>query len=508
MAGEREYLPQNRSYQTLSSIPKEGKDYNMFKFYIELEEQMFSFFSTQKTADQQEEFIKTILSTYATHKEQKHYSQYLVDLLVYYLLIRPKQAETTINILSVLILNNENQRSFINETIKNNICLLSKFLGNLFFVKDVLYSQGIIEKGINYYEKRKDTIFSIYPRGSLEFILKENDVDSLKEFIQQNNIQKDQKLSHQNKFILIYYINSYRYISCRVKHLDLCCYYSSYECFQFLQTNGFQYGNNINIFSVAGGNLSIIHALEQNGISYDSCLEISVKYHQLDVTEWLLTNYKCEIISLTETLQFFEYKTLLFMFLNGIDINKGVYAPLFALCQKKEVNTELIHYFIEHGADINKVDENDQGYIMSPLLSLCRQNDIDVELIKYFIEHGADVNQDGKYCCKRVTIMTPLILLCRQKEVNVDLIKYFIEHGADINKGFKDDRLDTTITPLLSLCQQKEVNVDLIKYFIEHGADINKGNPLHVLYEQKEVHSELIQYFIEHGAINQGSTIT
>ena len=45
---ERECLPKVRKYQTLSSISKEIKNDKLFKLYFELEEQMFSLFSTQK----------------------------------------------------------------------------------------------------------------------------------------------------------------------------------------------------------------------------------------------------------------------------------------------------------------------------------------------------------------------------------------------------------------------------------------------------------------------------
>ena len=64
--GKKECLPQIRKFPTFSSIPKENKDNKIYKFYVELEEQMFSLFSTEKTTDQQEEITKTILSTFET----------------------------------------------------------------------------------------------------------------------------------------------------------------------------------------------------------------------------------------------------------------------------------------------------------------------------------------------------------------------------------------------------------------------------------------------------------
>ena len=503
MEKEIECLPPNRKYQTLNSIPKESEDYKFFKFYIELEEKMFSFYSTQKTENQQEEMIKTILSIFETIKENKNFSQYFVDLLVYYILIRPKQIEITCSLLSILLSNNKNMQIFINETIQNN-----RFLQDNYFVQNILYSQGIIESEPKIFVNRKNTVFSIYEKGSLEFILKENDVNSLKEYVQRNNtIKKDQAICIDTKsqFSLICDEIRFGHSPSSLKLLDFCSFYSSFECFQFLQTNGFQYGDSINKLSVAGGNFPIIHELEQNGISFDFCFKRSVQYHQLNVIEWLLTNYKCEIISLALQIECCDYKTLFYMFLNNIDINKGNPTLLYALCEQKEINIELIKYFIEHGADVNI--EYKKGFetysTKTPFLSICRQNEINVELIKYFLEHGADINKGN-----------PLLLLCSKKEVNVELIKIFVENGADVNKLHKDDNKNMTTTPFFVLCTHEKINCELIKYFIAHGANINKEcvhqveqiTPLTALCRQKEINIELINYFIEQGAdINKGN---
>ena len=184
MFGEKECLPLIRKFQTFSSIPKEIQDDKIYKFYVELEEQFFSLFSTEKTTDQQDKMAKTILSTFETIKEHKHFSQYFVELLVYYILIRPKQTEISCDLLSIILSHNSNQRFSIIKTIENDI-----FYQNNYFIQDILFSQGIIQKEPKYYVKRKDTVFSIYERGSLQFILKENNINSLK-FIKKNVIIK------------------------------------------------------------------------------------------------------------------------------------------------------------------------------------------------------------------------------------------------------------------------------------------------------------------------------
>ena len=190
---EKICLPQNRKYKTISSIPTDSKDYKTFQIEIEFEEQLFSLFSTQETTEKQEEkecLIKRIIKSI---KEQKPSSQffYFVDLLVYFLLIRPKQTEITCNLLSFFFLNNMYQ-SILIETIQNN-----KLFRNNGFINNILYSQGFINEIPEDYLKQENTVFSIYKKGSLEFILKENNVNSLKEYIQQNqNVTKDPKNSN------------------------------------------------------------------------------------------------------------------------------------------------------------------------------------------------------------------------------------------------------------------------------------------------------------------------
>ena len=98
--------------------------------------------------------------------------------------------------------------------------------------------------------------------------------------------------------------------------------------------------------------------------------------------------------------------------------------------------------------------KDNNGNIISPLLSLCEQKENNIDLIQYFIDDGADVNKVNNYWG---TTITPLLSLCEQKEINVELIKYFIEHGIVINKG--------NPTPEYSLCQQKEITPNI---FIIH----------------------------------------
>ena len=101
-----------------------------------------------------------------------------------------------------------------------------------------------------------------------------------------------------------------------------------------------------------------------------------------------------------------------------INVKKG--NLIYLLCEQKELNVELIRYFIDHGAIVNKGNK-------STLTALCQQNDIIVELIKFFIENGSDVNKGNQY-------NTPLATLCHKKELNVELIQYFLTMALILTK--------------------------------------------------------------------------
>ena len=137
-----EILPETRKYKTISSIPKDSKEYGLFRGYIQIEQKIFS---QNLTLELFYEEIQTIIEE---HKErQDQLFEYFIKLLVCYILIRPKQAEFSCNLLSILFLIYKDKQTFIVHTIKDQIQLIgyTKYHKKL-FLQDVLYSQGIVKK--------------------------------------------------------------------------------------------------------------------------------------------------------------------------------------------------------------------------------------------------------------------------------------------------------------------------------------------------------------------------
>ena len=452
------FFAENREYPTISSIPKNNEVYLILKDYIEIDECLFS----TKTDIKEEDILDKLISSLEQNKRDAFLFQFIIDILILHLVIRPNQSALSCHLLSMILSNYETEKSFIIETIKEN----SNYK-RFDYIKQYIDSYAISSAPkINLIEKLENSSLFRYDQHSLEYILQQDDVASLKNYIQTNP-------NYSINMTSIDLPNISRY-----DLLEFCGFYGSYQCFKFLETNVCQIGKNINKMSVAGGNFSIIHDIEQKGITFDECFEFSVNYHQHHVSDWLLLNYKCEILSSNKCLSCLGYGAFCFMLLNNV-IDQ-LQEPLLYFGNSSNYNFDMIKYLVEHGANLNP----GLGYM--PILNrLCKNKRINIDVIKYLLEHGADVN---------LCYSSALSNLLENESANNDMVKYLIEHGADVNKG--------TIPPLVALCKSEKVNIEMIKYLIEHGADVNKGNipPLFHLCQNKKADEHMIKYLIEHGA--------
>ena len=340
-------LPHDRKYQTLSSIPKESKEYNFFKNYIEIEEILFS---NDLKVENMEDLFNKIISILEENKEDSHLFQYLIEIIVYFILIRSKQAEISCILMSLFVTKfDKAKQNFIINTIKD-----SEYYNKSIFIQDFLYAQGIVNEEPKAFKERQETLFSLYEKGSLEFILKEDSSESLKDYINSHsNFSKRTDINVDIRSSLFQILRKRSSGSTRVNLLDFCSFYGSIECFKILKMNDFEFGDVIREMSICGGNFDIIRELEQCGLAFDNLLECSVQFHQKEIIEWLLSNYNCEVFLLRNALIYLDYETFLFMLLNGENVNSGKFPPLVYLFRQREPNIELIRFLIERGEKID-----------------------------------------------------------------------------------------------------------------------------------------------------------
>lgn len=74
--------------------------------------------------------------------------------------------------------------------------------------------------------------------------------------------------------------------------IELAAFCSSIECFKYLLLNGAKQNERLPIFAVCGGNDEIIHICEQNNLEFKDEVEFSLKYHHIEIFQWLIETKK------------------------------------------------------------------------------------------------------------------------------------------------------------------------------------------------------------------------
>ena len=477
------YLQEDRKYKTLSSIVKDSKAYEFFKPYIDLEKLIISLNPTKSTDQDKLYLFNNILSILdQVQNNKEHLLKYLIQFLVYLIIIRSNQTDLPCYLLALLVLKFEDKQDFIQKAI-------SQAPNCNDFIHSVLSSYGIVNKKFGFSSQSKSPIFSNNEVRKIFQILRVDDIDGLKDYIVTNNIPTDYCIS-DSKFMKLPIPDSFKTKNGNAYLLDICCFYGSIKCFKFLETNGFESGQKIKELSIAGGNLELIHSIEQKGILFDNCFEISIQYHHHNISDWLLSNYKCETFSLTKCIDYYDYQAYLFFLLNQVDTD--ITHTFLYFYEQNIFNKLLLQLFIENGIDLNK--EFRHCFSTFTLLQyFCNQKTVDLEMIKLLIDNGADVNKGN---------ITPLGYLCQNNQsLNLEAIQLLLDAGANVNAGY--------ISPLGYLFQYR-TNVEAIQLLLKYGADVNYGaaTPLGFVCKRNIISDkdiEVIKFLIEHGAdINKG----
>lgn len=173
------------------------------------------------------------------------------------------------------------------------------------------------------------------------------------------------------------------------------------------------------------------------------------------------------------------------------NINFGELAtPLHIACANN--NFEMIKLLVEHGANVNAVDDKNR----TPLYFTLLHQTYDINIVKYLVENGADVNiqsnimVDSK-ACKYQTI---LFLAIGQ---SLECVKYLVEHGANVNA------VTYSNANLLMNCILFQYDINIIKYLIENDININEaddsfGLPIYAALYRKNL--EIIKLLVDNGA--------
>ena len=340
-------------------------------------------------------------------------------------------------------------------------------------------------------EKKMAPIFKILQNDRLEelkeYINSCNDFDFNKKEIQYSKV-----LDYPIRYPTMYY---------KISYMDYCAVYGSKECFKFFLLNKCEINDLTFQFSIYGGDLNIIHSLDEIFPSkFNYHFFYSIIGHNLNISEWLLSNFKCEFFSPADCILFNDYRAFLFMVLNGADIScpyenifttYDKYYTLNLVCQIPFSSVDSIKLLVNKGAKSDLSKDQKTNFNYSALHYLCNRSlNFDQNALEYLLQNGDNPNTGT---------VSALYVYCSKNNPSLNIISLFLKYGASLNYGEK--------SPLEALCSKKQIDKELIEYLIKQGADINYGFPMpfYQLCKNPNQTMELIQFFVKEKAEIEGS---
>ena len=273
---------------------------------------------------------------------------------------------------------------------------------------------------------RRDTLFLkliIFPE---EFLISENkeqdemilllqkdDIDGFFSFLSKNptiDLTKEQELDEDGYY---YYL-----FDDFVSLIDFCCFFGSLKCFKYLLLNKCEITKETLHYSIAGGNQEIIALLQQNGHSFEECLETSVKYHRYELTNWLLENYKCKPFPLSKCIEYYNIDAFFYFFEHGHSLNEITeFEGWTCLHSASHIGSlPIVQYLIEKDANLEEKDFEKRTplHVASEFGHLA--------IVQYLIEKGANI--EAKDC----DLKTPLHYASKGGHTHV--VKYLVSKGV------------------------------------------------------------------------------
>ena len=161
-----------------------------------------------------------------------------------------------------------------------------------------------------------------------------DDVDELIKFTQTHGIPKfisRYKFDDRYYFYLIELLNEYP------SYIGFCYLANAVESFKYLLLNGAKVTEADLYMSLAGGSQEIFNILKER-VSFkpDKLLEISIKFHRYSFTKWILGNFDCYAVPLSECIKSFNINAFFYYLKQGLSLTlteMQMSNPLIAACK-------------------------------------------------------------------------------------------------------------------------------------------------------------------------------
>ena len=429
--------------------------------------------------DVSEDTIKTFLTQLKDSLTNEHYHwTYILNLLDIFVKIRPKRLSLVKQFFQILI-------DVYNEEILNIYDTINiKYPFTISKLVEELSPPNINQSLKQLYANSGIRMESIYQKGTLEYILMNDECDELIEYFVQNpNIDmvtvsiKSASKSESS----VYFGVSTIYI------LDFAAFFGSVKCFKYLLVNGCSITERTEKMGVAGGETEIVQIMKQNGSEFKKCLADSISFHRYEISDWLMMHYTYPLLSLEFCLKQFHYESFIYYLIKGAKTN-----------HKNDCGFTLLHQACIHGplefvdylicnTEVPIKSRDNTGE--SALHFACKCNRNPIPIVDYLInKHHFDVNSTNTY------MKTPIYIACENGRL--ELVKYLIENHH-VNLEVKDNNHE--YTPLLIACKNNHLPV--VRYLIEN-TNVNKyakgkGSETIVTISIESGNVEILQYLIE-----------
>ena len=100
-------------------------------------------------------------------------------------------------------------------------------------------------------------------------------------------------------------------------------------CFNYLKNLGAQYTKYSEEYAVQGGNKNIFMEMIEDGKSFNSMINIALKYRHYEIADYLKSNLGQTFDSIAESMHFGNYDVASYLLSNGGNINKIYHLFLF-----------------------------------------------------------------------------------------------------------------------------------------------------------------------------------
>ena len=483
----------------------------------------------------------TVLSVFQKIESNKEEIDFIYSVIEYAGVIRPLQIKSIISLYCLLAEKHGYDQSYL---LKHQKMRFFDRIRETFH--HILVNYGMLHtsdiKNIRPFEK----IMQIDPDDDLCDIIMQDDVDSFTKRSAENDFYHQPgvlKSTINHPILYIKTVDDY-YIS----YLQIMAFCGALKCFKIAIVNDSIDLYGVEYYAVAGGNIEIVHILEQKNVSFGNCFQIAIKYHRNELADWILMHYNCNYESF-DSIGCFNYKAVIYSIVNEVECEKLAMSAVY------QGNFEIIKYLfgvlhlnIEYKSEFVSLSSND--YYGTPLfIAVCQGN---FEKVKYFYEVcHANAEAVGKrvYLSDRDKITldgTPLHVAVYQNETQI--VKYLLEvcqanidacetlsinkrdvngtvffveavHGnlekmkclfdiyhanVDISGSYKDKNgINIEGTPLFVACING--NIEMMKYLVDtcHANIEKKGKfgsskdvtPLFMAVKNGNI--EIMKYFIE-----------